>query len=76
MPQSLDDLMNGYEAELLEKAQAEIAAEKAAWDALREEEKAAVQQAREERWAKISDAIEEDEEDDYEDEEDDYEDDF
>lgn len=68
----MGDLLDQYEAEQAAKAQVEIAAERAAWDALTQAEKDRISAEREARFADLMefDADEEDEEDEDEDEDD------
>lgn len=56
--QTLDQLMAEDEAKRRAEAIAEIAAEKAAWDALPEDEKARQIEAREAKWAAFEEAAE------------------
>jgi hypothetical protein len=70
---TLDDIFREEEERLHEKAQAEIAQEKADWDALPEEEKQRINREREERYASLPDSDEEPEEDDEDEDEDDTE---
>jgi hypothetical protein len=78
--QLMGDLMDAYEAELAAKAKAEMAAEKAAFEALPEDEQERIWQERlERRAAKFADLMDydpdlEDDEDDEDEDEDDSED--
>jgi predicted Fe-S protein YdhL (DUF1289 family) len=67
---TLHELFSQDEEERLAKARAEMAAEKAAWDALPDDEKLRILTEQEARWA----AMQEDIEDDFDNEDGDYDD--
>jgi tagatose-1,6-bisphosphate aldolase non-catalytic subunit AgaZ/GatZ len=70
-PADFDDLMREYEDEMAAKAKLELAAEKAAWDALPQAEKDRIIAEREARLAAAAAAPEEEEEEE-EDDDDEY----